>query len=210
MYYDFIQEHKRKIIGAAIVFMSVIVIWTAFILIGRIGKTPVMISVVPSDAKVLMNDIQVGNGNQWVAAGTYTVTVERDGFSTQKQSVIVTGEKKENIVALSLAPKTNEAKKWMQENLKEYKNNEKYGAIQANMDGQYFTDKNPITRKLPFTDPYYKIGYVVHNDKSITITINTTSPRYRFYAVEKIREWGYEPTDFRIDFKDFKNPLEQS
>jgi hypothetical protein len=87
------------------------------------------------------------------------------------------------------------------------KKNESYGAIEASNNGKYFTAKNPITTKLPYNDPYYTIGYTPRTDGGVDLTISTPSPRYRFYAVEKIRELGYDPTDFVIVFKDFKNPL---
>lgn len=207
MYYEFFQENKRRIITIGVALFAILMVWTAFTLISRIGKTPLTISVVPSSAKVTANGQQLGDGTYWLAPGSYEISVEKDGFESQKRTVDVAFEKKNNVTALSLMPKSDEAKKWADDHQREYQNNEQFGAIEARENGQYFTNQNPITKNMPFNDPYFSISYVVNDDQSIYITVNTPSPRYRFYAIEKIREWGYDPTDFEIVFKDFKNPL---
>lgn len=208
MYYDFLQTHKRTIIRVAVGLFVLLITWTAFILVSRIGKLPVIISVVPSSANITLDGQSKGNGTDWITPGIYRVKVYKSGYESQEKTVTVSEKKKDNVVAVSLKPVSDDAKKWATEHAKKYKDNEKYGAIEASSNGEYFSTLNPITKKLPLTDPYYKIGYIVGDKQSITLTISTTSPRWRFYAVEKIREWGYEPTDFTITFTDFKNPLE--
>ena len=208
MYYETIQKHKRTIVTATLVLLAVIIGWIIVILIGRIGKLPVQVSVVPSSAEVTIDSRNLGSGTQWLTPGTYTITAKKDGFKQQKKTVVITNKKDKNVVSLSLEAESSEAKKWAEEHKDEYTKNEKQGAIEASMEGKYFTDNNPITTKLPFKDPYFTIGYVTKGNSSIVLTISTPSPRYRFYAVEKIREFGYDPTDFTIEFKDFKNPLE--
>ncbi len=207
MYYDFIQAHKRKIIIGTLIFVASILIWSAITIVGRIGKIATTISVVPSSAVVTLDGQTIGNGTQWVKPGNYEVVAKKDGFKTEKKSVAVTGAKDKNVVAISLTPESDDAKKWASEHDNEYKKNETYGAIEASNNGKYFTATNPITTKLPYEDPYYTIGYAPRSDGGVDLTITTPSPRYRFYAVEKIRELGYEPTDFLIVFRDFKNPL---
>lgn len=210
MYYDFLQTNRKRIIRAVILLLVALFLWTTITLIGRIGKVPVTIAVVPSNAAITLNSQTYQDGTVWLPAGTYAVSLSRDGFAAQKQKVVITAEKSENVIAASLVPESDAAKQWAEEHQKDYKDNERYGAKQASANGDYFTTKNPITKQLPFTDPYYKIAYTSGDDNTITLTVTTTSPRYRFYALEKIRQWGYDPTDFVIDFKDFTNPLEKS
>ena len=68
---------------------------------------------------------------------------------------------------------------------------------------------NPILKKIPYTDPYYQISYktVSATSNDIIITIHTPSPRYRYYAIRELKSWGYDPTDYTIEFTDFVNPL---
>ena len=208
MYYEFIQSNKRRIVIATLLLVSVLIIWSAVILIGRVGKVATTLAVVPSDATITIDGKNTSSGTQRLPAGKYEVVVQKDGFATEKKSINVTEAKKQNVAAISLTPESDKAKEWAKEHEKEYSNNERFGAIEASNEGRYFSETNPITTKLPFTDPYYTIGYAPNDDNSVDITITTESPRYRFYAIEKIRELGYDPTDFKIIFKDFKNPLE--
>lgn len=204
----FIQKHRQRIIISVALLFAIIIIWAIAIYVGRIGKTPLVVSLVPSDATVIIDGQRHGNGTLWLADGTYQIAVEKEGFETQKKSILVTNKKEQNVAAVSLNPKSDDAKKWAEKHQNDYTKNEQYGAIEARSNGEYFTNKNPITAKLPFKDPYFTIGYRTEKDDSITITVVTPSPRYRFYAIEQIREWGYDPTDFVFDFKDFHNPLE--
>ncbi len=209
MYYDFIQTNKRRIIIAIwILFISVIA-WAVWIYVSRIGKLPLVVSTVPSNASVSIGGQNYGNGTQWLLPGSYAVKVEKDGFSPRQETIIVSVKKDQNVLAVSLDPQSNTAKQWVSEHQSDYMNNEQYGSIQANTDGKYFTDLNPITTKLPYTDPYFTIGYSANNDQTVTLNVTTPSPRYRFYAVEKIRSLGYDPTNFKIEFKDFHSPLGQ-
>lgn len=206
---EFFYQNKKRIFQIGAILFAILVLWSLITLVTRIGKTPLTIAAIPSDAKIILNGKQLGNGTHWLDNGTYNISAEKEGFEKVEKSVIVTPDKKNNVVAVSLAPKSDEAKKWADEHARDYQNNEQYGAIAAREDGQYFTDRNPITKELPFKDPYFTIGYIANDDQSISLPVVTPSPRYRFYAIEKIREWGYDPTDFRIVFKDFKNPLGQ-
>lgn len=208
MYYDFIQNNKQLFKRLGLGFILLIIIWGVSTYIDRYGKIPVVVSVVPSNASVTFSGKDSSNGTHYLQAGTYDVSVHQDGFKTQTQKVIITEGKEQNVVAVSLIAESDEAKKWANSHQDDYQKNEIYGSIQANSDGKYFTNKNPITTKLPYNDPYFTIGYIANSDQSITLTIITPSPRYRFYAIEQIRKLGYDPTDFKIVFKDFHNPLE--
>lgn len=207
MYYDFLQKHKRTIIIVSIGFFVLLIGWSMATLIGRIGKLPLQISVVPSDALITIDGSRYHNGTVWIKAGKYDMSVEKSGFQTQKKSITVSDQKDKNVVATSLVAQSEEAKKWADQHKDEYSKNEQYGAIEADQAGKYFSEKNPITDKLPFKDPYFTISYQARDDLSIKLIIDTPSPRYRFYAIEKIRELGYDPTDFEIEFTDFHNPL---
>lgn len=208
MYYDFLQRNKRRIVTISSILFVAFFLWVTITLVGRIGKIPVTIAVVPRSATTVVNGQTLSSGVHWLPAGNYTVSARQDGFGSLQKTITVTNDKAKNIISLSLEPQSESAKKWAEKNKQAYADNERFGAMAASADGEYFTMQNPITEKLPFKDPYFTIGYKTEKDSSITITVVTPSPRYRFYAIEKIREWGYEPTEFLIEFQDFKNPLE--
>ncbi|MFZ1360816.1 MAG: PEGA domain-containing protein [Candidatus Saccharimonadales bacterium] len=209
MYYDWIQQHKRTIIICTAALCIIVTVWGIATYISRIGKVGITISAVPSSAVVTINGTPVGNGTHWVAPDTYTIAASKDGFGSRSKQVNVTDAKTHNVVALSLSPQSGAAKQWAERHERDYKQNEAYGAIEARTNGDYFKQKNPITNILPYTDPYYEIAYTTHGS-AIVVTISTPSPRYRYIAVQKLRELGFNPSAFTIQFIDFDNPLERA
>ncbi|MFZ2545303.1 MAG: PEGA domain-containing protein [Candidatus Saccharimonadales bacterium] len=208
MYYEFIQRNKQRVVAIFLLLFAVIVIWSISTTINRQGKIAVVVSAVPNDAQITFSGSNEGNGTRWIKPGDYTVIAKKDGFTTVTKKVRITDQKSQNVIALSLHAESDDAKNWANTHMAEYQKNEMYGTIEANTNGEYFSQLNPITTKLPFIDPYFKIAYETNSNQSIRLTVSTPSPRYRFYALEKIRNLGYDPTDFTIVFKDFKNPLE--
>lgn len=209
MYYDSLQRHKKRVLFGIVLFLIVTITWTIVMFVGRTGKLPVVVAVVPSDATVIIDNQHYGTGTQWLKPGTYKISVSKDGFRSSNESTTITDKKSQNVIAVSLKAESDKAKEWAAKHQKDYSSNEQYGAIEASTDGKYFADTHPITTKLPFNDPYFTVGYTVGDNDSVTLTVSTPSPRYRFYAVEKIRQLGFDPTDYTIVFKDFHNPLEQ-
>ena len=104
MYYEFIQAHKRKIIAVVLVLTAALLIWTALILVGRIGKIATTLAVVPADATITIDGNKTNSGTQWLAAGKYEIIAQKDGFATQKKTINVTEKKKKNVAAMSLTP----------------------------------------------------------------------------------------------------------
>lgn len=207
MYYEWYHANRRRVllIGAAL--LVLVIIWGAYTYVSRIGKVAVVINAVPSNSMVFANNVQVGSGTAWLEPGEYTIKGSKDGFAVREKKVIVTTDKNNNVVALGLTPQSDEAKQWAEKNQQQYKNNEEFGAIEARINGEQFRQSNPITEKLPYDDPYYQIDYITE-EGDIIVTITTPSPRYRYYAVQKFRELGFDPSDFVIRFTNFKNPLQ--
>lgn len=208
MYYDWIQQHKRQIIVLGSSLLAILIIWSTILFISHIGKLPVVIKTVPDNATIHINSSSASNGTMWLTPGKYTVTVDSEGFVSRKETLVVTNIKKQNVVAVALAPSSESAKEWATKHSQDYKDIEQYGSIEANNNGLYIAKAHPITNVLPIEDPYYQIRYTITDDDTVSITIATPSPRYRYYALQKIRDLGYNPTDYRIEFVDFKNPLE--
>lgn len=204
---DFFLKYRKQIVITVVVLFAALTIFSIATYTTRSGKVGVTFSIVPGDAKLSVNGQGSGKGTQWLTAGTYTVKVEKDGFETLEKNIIVSDQKARNVAAISLIPESDEAKRWAEKHQAQYKNNEEFGSIEAQENGQYLRSRHPIIDVLPYKDPYYSIAYKLNNDQSITLTIDTPSPRYRYFAVQKIRELGYNPTDYAIEFKQFTNPL---
>lgn len=208
MYYEWYQANRRRVLAAGIAIFTLIVAWGVYTYVSRIGKIAVTINAVPSNSVVLANNTPVGSGTVWLLPGDYTIKGSKDGFSTREKKVTVNDSdgERDTVVALALTPESDEAKKWAENHESEYKNNEEFGAIEAQANGEQFRENNPVIAKLPYDDPYYQIDYITE-EGDVVITIATPSPRYRYYAVQKFRDLGFDPADFKIRFTDFNNPL---
>lgn len=206
MYYEWMQQNKKTLLISVVVVIFLITLWGIATFIERNGKVGVTIKAVPSDAIIVINNKKTKSGTHWLKAGEYTISAQKDGFKTRTKTIVANGDKDQNAVALSLTPVSEAAQQWAKKNEHAYKKNEEYGAIEARANGKYLKEKNPITNVLPYSDPYYEISYELQQ-KNILVTISTPSPRYRYIAVQKIRDLGFNPSEYKIVFKDFKNPL---
>lgn len=209
MYYDWIQQNRKLIIAAIITLILILTGWGIWVYVSRQGKVPVTVSAVPRDAAITINGQPLGSGTTWFTPGKYIIKAQKEGFSTREKTVTITDNKEQNVVALGLTPVSEEAQRWAEKNADEYKKNEAYGAVEAQTNGEYFQEKNPIVAHLPYNDPYFQITYTADENNQAVLTIITPSPRYRYFAIQKIRELGYDPSNFKIVFSDFKNPLEK-
>lgn len=209
MVYDWYNQHRRLVNAGLAALLVVTISWMAWTYTTRIGKVGLTINAVPADAAITINGQPFSTGTAWLTPGTYTVKAQKDGFSQREKRVIVDTKKKQNVTSLGLTPLSDTAKKWADSHQQDYKNNEVFGSLEAQSDGEYFATLHPIIKQLPFQDPYFNISYLRDqtNPDNIVLTIKTPSPRYRYFAIQKLRQMGHDPSDYRIQFNDFTNPL---
>lgn len=204
----------RSLIRIVIIFLVVgvigVVSYNIYLSIERSGKQKVEVIVVPNDADVTLTHIEtkkVTKSNQgiiYIDPGTYDVSVQKNGFRSFKRTQDTT---KNDTILAELYPETAEAKKWAKNHNDQY---EKLNAIvgsKAREYGKKLTDKYPLFSKLPIKNSYYSIGRMVKDDEQIVL-ITTPSPQYRYIALKQIVRMGYKLSDYKIEFKDFQNPLE--
>lgn len=215
MQYDFghyLRTYKRPIlVWSSIVLACVLVIslavWQQSIETRR-GKIAVEIRTAPSDAAVEIAGVKYGQGEQYLAPGEYTAHISKEGFADATQQLRVNHHSQPAVIA-GLSPKSEEAKAWYERSRHEYAKIEQLSLAQAHKYGEAFQERWPIVTSLPLRDPYFTIGYKNVDDRDIILTIKATSPRYRELALDELRVKGYEPTDYKIEFSGFTNPLEE-
>lgn len=202
-----IAWRKWAILAAALLIV-IIAILVAVTLISRIGKTAFEVYILPGDARITINGANAANGTNYLKNGTYTVEVRRDGFESAKQTITVTDDAETNYIALALNPTSESANKYVKDHAKEYSEFEGFVGTKQSAEGKKFSEQNPLTKSLPYFDPYYTIGYKEPAETGLVITIHTPSPRYRYAALQKIRDLGYDPVNYRFQFIQYTNPLE--
>lgn len=203
------QANKLKmVIFVAIVVILGVVGYAVVTTLNQRGKVPVTISVVPEDAQVTVNGIQMKAGETYLKPGGYEIKATKEGFADFNLSKNI--DSVDNTIVVSMTPESKEAQEWVAENQDKYQENEAIGGEEAQETGEEFSTKNPIVKLLPHESLLYTIGYrsdlADPSGESIIIEIDAEEP-YRQQAINQISEWGYDPTDFNIKFRNYKNPF---
>ena len=198
-----------KAIAAVFGLIILVVIgYFAYISIVRSGKVPIVIEVVPGDAVITIDDKKIGTGKQYVVPGSHVIQAKKEGFADFRTTKYL--DQTDQIVAIPMIPESDEAKKWADTNQDLFLKLEGQAGVAANQEGESFRTKNPIVNLLPHENLLYTIGY--QNDESdptgnsIIITIDAADG-YRQSALYQIYQWGYDPTQFKINFRDYANPF---
>jgi hypothetical protein len=174
----------------------------------RSGKIAVTITAVPGDAVITANDTRILPGTAYLKPGDYTFKASKTGFESYSSTKHI--DQNNTTVSISLAPISDDAKKWAAANEQAYFDLEGEAGTQAERDGDALREKNPIIDVLPTSTLIYTIGYRNDNSdpsgNSIILTIDA-APGYRNGAVQAIKDMGYDPTQFKIEFKGYTNPF---
>ena len=201
----------KKIIAVLSLFIIVpLIIVGVLYLLNRNHADEVKVKVltVPDTATVTANGKPVKK-NTYLKPGKYEFEAKQDGFESLKRTVQLTDG--ERVVVMPLLPESDEAKDWAANNQQAYLDVEAIEGERAQQAGEDFANANPITQYLPYTDSLYSINYGRTPDNTtIYIRIDASSPVARQVAVERIRSWGFDPTDYKIVFVGLGNPFDPS
>lgn len=174
------------------------------------GLITAEIIAVPGDAAVYVDEKNVRPGKIKLPPGTHTFTAKKDGFSDVEQKIDLT---RARVVTLILTPQSEEARRWALENSQEYLAAERRAGERAVEAGETLLSSNPIVRVLPYKGALFNIDYRLASDNSgrVVLQVSATSSENRYFAIERIRSLGYEPTDYVIEFSGLptKTLLEQ-
>jgi hypothetical protein len=176
--------------------------------VSRSGKIAVSVTAVPGDAVITANDTRILPGTAYLKPGEYTFKASKTGFESYSSTKHI--DQNNTTVNISLAPISDDAKKWAADNEQSYFDLEGEAGTQAEREGEAFREKNPIVDLLPTSTLIYTIGYRNDNSdpsgNSIILTVDA-APGYRNGAVQAIKDMGYDPTQFKIEFKGYTNPF---
>jgi len=201
---------KRTVIFGLIAFSVVL----CLIFLRPTGKTSgnntIDIEVTPSRSSITLDGKRVSEGKSRVPDGKHTIKVMHKGFETQEQTVEISGSE-ELYVGIPLSPNSSETYNWYKEHDKDKQKADAMASKTYDQNSSNMTQSNPIVAHLPL--PYgqerYAIDYAPSqiNNNGIIIQITAEDSRGRQYALQQIKDWGYDPTDLEIEFLDFNNPL---
>lgn len=195
--------------AAVIVIIVALVGYGIYKQVSTTGEIAVTVSVAPGDARVNVDGKDVAVGTIYLKPGkAYPVKVSKDGFKDFSGTQYI--DATSNKITVALAPVSDAAQKWVQDNQSQYTSVEGQAGAQENAVGQEFTNKNPITSSLPLENLIYTIGYKRDNSdpsgNSIILTIDAAQG-YRNGAIQAIHDLGYDPSKFKIEFYNYTNPF---
>lgn len=203
-------RNNAKIIGVVLgaVFLALIA-YSIYIVVSRSGKEPVQVYILPSEATVTVDGQKLSAGIEYLSAGTHEIQAKSEGFTDYKGTITIGQTNKESI-DIALDPVSDAAKEWAKKNQKLYLDREGRSGERSRERGKEFYRLNPITKQLPITNVLYSIGYIVDQSdpsgNSIILQVQA-SQGYREAMLAKIRELGYDPTNFKINFKIYESPF---
>lgn len=202
------QKIKYGIIIGLVVMLGTIGFYT-FQTISRQGKVRVTVSTIPSDAKVIIDNNTVNNGDNYVKPGQSKVVVEKPGFTTYSADN-VTFSGSSGAIDIALTAESADAQTWSSNHQAEYLAYEGRAGDRAIAEGAKDNSINPVIKYLPFKNLLFNIGYFADqtdsSGKSIIVTIDAPEG-YRQAAINKISEWGVNPAGLNIIFKSYENPF---
>lgn len=176
-------------------------------LISQQGTVNVPLLVLPKDATVKIGDRDFTNKNSaHLKPGTYKAVVSKDGFESSTQEVVV----KEGVSTSLVSPLvaiSADAQRWATAHQKDYLELEQKAGEFAAQEGQEFIEEYPLTKWLPLQKATYAIGYKRSGD-GVVITIDAQNG-YREAALQDIRDLGYDPSDYKIEFTNYRNPFDE-
>lgn len=202
---------KTKIAGVVTILLLVVAAigYNIYTQTTRAGKIAVTIASAPADAAITIDNVRTSPGTVYLTPNQkHTVKAEKDGFETFTQEQYISSDR--HTITINLVAVSEEAKKWAQDNQDDYMQVEREAGEAAGDEGAAFTNKNPITEALPYEDLIYGIGYRIdQSDPSGNTIILTIDAREgsRNAAVQQIRNLGYDPTQYKIEFNDYENPF---
>lgn len=209
----YLGKYRRQLLAGVIVCVVLVTgatIWyNIWLAQQRAGKIAVPVQVVPNDARVTLSTGQLlpSSGTAYIVPGTYKVTVKKEGFDSQTRDLRVSNNAL-GYVYIGLAARSDDAKAWQTRHQTDYQYLESLTVARNRDYNALFASTNPIVSVLPIKDPYYSIDYQNRDDASVELIIWGTSPRSRQAALDMLRSKGYDPTDYRIRYDGFTNPLE--
>jgi hypothetical protein len=200
------MKNYRSIVVVCVVLLLLAVVgYSLYNLTNRAGKIGVDITLFPGDVQATLDDYKLRNGTMYFEPGTYTLRASKPGFENISRDFTINETQKTLVVApTAISP---EAKEWAKKNADKIQNQQQIHAAEI---GRDFNRRNPIAIHLPYKTFFYSVGYRM--DKSDpsgnSIIIEIDAPEgYRQSALYRIRQLGYDPTDFTINFRNYENPF---
>ena len=207
------MENTRnlKIIVTIVVLLFVTFIsWSVVQIRQTSSKVAVTVIKAPADAKVVIDGKPYNDDVAYLDPGSHSYIISRAEFKSVAGEVTIQKDAAGQTITGVLTPISDLGQEIYQNNRKDFSLAESTAGDAAETRGQAEVDANPIISLLPYTNLLFTIGYRADpsdtTGKSIILEIDA-SPTYRDAAVTQLSAWGYNPAEYKINFKGEENPF---
>lgn len=187
----------------------ILVVIGVYTFIDRIGKTRVDIVTLPPDTTVTVNNRPINSGENYLKPGKYTFKAKRQYFDPLTSQYTI-GAKPMTINLLPVAT-SDEALNFLRRHPQLQAKREVAIEEDTQKIGMERLRKYPFIKQLPIIYDHGEssIGSGESSAKpgETAIIINDISTNGRAADLEIMRQLGYDPADYIIEFHDFTSPL---
>lgn len=177
-----------------IIITSVVIIISSYLvaqLSYEMTRAEMNISISQDRANITINNESVEPGSVYLKPGKYMVSAFLNGYYEYRKLYEISGNQNVKI-SIDLKKKPTQTIESLLFEAGGYKT---------------VTEKYPVVKKLPYITRLLKIAYSEDSTLDLFTIVIEAPDGYRSAAVNKIKSWGYNPADYKITFKDYRNPF---
>jgi len=207
---NFIRDNRRAVLAIGLIVMVVLAFSGFDFVKNQISPANVELIGAPKGTKFKIKNKIYSEGKITLDPGTYKIKAFRDDFYSLSQEVKVTKDFK--VVTFALQPRNKDGESVVGGSYDVYRDVEKKGGEEVVAESERLRLNNPIISVLPYEGILYNITYRLEERYSskVVVTIDAKTSEDRAFALQRIRDWGYNPVDYKIEFTNFVNPLGRS
>lgn len=172
-------------------------------------NNPLIISKVPSDITLYIDDKKVDGSRTKLSSGIHLIKAEKDGFTSMETQQLIDDDTK--YIPVALLPSSDEAKKWASDNQQLYLDQE--ALVGPSEEAATTQTDTSLVPKLPLSGTGYSIGYVLDpsdtSGKSVIITVHA-DPGYDNVAIRAIYDAGFDPASYTYLFSSGAGTIESA
>lgn len=207
---NFIRDNRRATLIIGLSVMVILAVSGFGFVKDQINPPNLELIGAPDGVKFKIKDKTYSEGKVYLKPGLYRIRATREDFYPLSQKVRIS--KQFRVVTFALQPRNNKGEAVVGDSFDVYRDVEIKGGEEVVAESEALRMNNPIISVLPYTGILYNITYRLEERYSskVVVTIDAKTSEDRAFALQRIRDWGYNPVDYKIEFTNFDNPLGRS
>jgi hypothetical protein len=159
----------------------------------QVNKTELVVTTQPLDANITINGRRLDTNKIFLSPGKYLIAATKKGYFEYRK--FYESGKENNQLSIKLNPIP-----------------EKYiSKAELGSDFKKLAENYPIVNSLPYEDLLYTLDYFIYGSYTkgyrIEILVTALDAATRRMAIKEIKDLGFNPADYKIQFADFESEV---